>query len=366
MGVYKVVGKPRKKDGKRKITYYLEVWDEGRRIKQAVGPSKTEAKERLAELKADIQRGIYRDRRERKVTFKEFSKKYMKISKANKRSWKRDEISLKSLEEFFGNRWLFRIDAGQVEKYKAKRKNEVSPASVNRELSCLSAMFREAKKAKIVDENPVREVKKFQERKLDMHILSEEEGRRLIDAANKRLRPIMVIALNTGMRRGEIFNLRWKDIDFDGNCISIKESKSNTPREVPMNFEVIEALREIKRTNKEFIFYNARTKKPITTVWKAFKSACDKAKIKDLRFHDLRHTAATHMIMSGIDIVTVAEILGHSDIKMTMRYAHPTPENKRKATDALGTIFGKSGEKLPRNSHEKVNRYSATDLVSSN
>jgi len=76
----------------------------------------------------------------------------------------------------------------------------------------------------------------------------------------------------------------------------------------------------------------------------AFKTACRRAKIRDLRFHDLRHTAATYMVTGGIDLVTVSEILGHADIKMTMRYAHPTPENRRKAVNVLAAVFSKASQ----------------------
>ena len=88
-----------------------------------------------------------------------------------------------------------------------------------------------------------------------------------------------------------------------------------------------------------------KIKERIKDVKTTFKAACRRAGIRDLRFHDLKHTAATYMVTGGVDLVTVAEILGHADIKMTMRYAHPTPENKRKAVNVLAAIFGKETQK---------------------
>ena len=93
------------------------------------------------------------------------------------------------------------------------------------------------------------------------------------------------------------------------------------------------------------LFANAKTGKPISDLQTGFKAACRKAVISDLRFHDLRHTAATYMVTGGIDLVTVKEILGHATIQMTMRYAHPTPENKRHAVDVLAKLFMTDGER---------------------
>jgi integrase len=110
---------------------------------------------------------------------------------------------------------------------------------------------------------------------------------------------------------------------------------------------VAETLRGLKK-EKEYVFANPQTGKPLSDLQTGFKAACKKAGIRDLRFHDLRHTAATYMVMGGVDLVTVKEILGHATIQMTMRYAHPTPENKRHAVDVLSELFRIHGEKTPQ------------------
>jgi len=327
--------------------WYADLYYRGRRIRKAVG-NKKDAERALIAIKADILRGEYRFKKTSKIRFDIFSKEYLEFSKKTKRSWKRDRTSLKALSRFFGMMRLSDINAGHIEKYKTLRIPEVSAASLNRELSCFSALFTLAKKSKLVEANPVREVKKLQERKLDMRILNDEEARRLIEKSKGHLRPIVIIALNTGMRAGEIFNLRWNDIDFEHNFIFIKRTKSGITRKIPMNGMLAAALKGIKRKS-EFVFVNSSTEKPITRVDKSFKTACDNAKIKDLRFHDLRHTSASWMVMAGVDLVTVAQILGHSDIKMTMRYAHPTPENRRKAVNVLAKIFGQEEKEKREN-----------------
>lgn len=228
---------------------------------------------------------------------------------------------------------------------------------MNRELSCLKTMFNQAINWKYVSENPVKGVKLFQERKLAMKILSKEEINGLIEESADHLKPILILALNTGMRRGEIFNLRWTDIDFNDCYIYIKDTKSNRSRNVPINDLVVDALMGIKHES-EYVFYNPETKDRIKDVKTAFKAACRRADITDLRFHDLRHTAATYMVMGGVDLVTVAEILGHSDLKMVMRYAHPTPENKRKAVETLANSYGQG---LLDNSDEDIKVITAKD-----
>jgi integrase len=171
-----------------------------------------------------------------------------------------------------------------------------------------------------------------------MRILTRDEIDRLVSCANPRLRPILIIALNTGMRKGKILHLSWGDVDFDNQFLFLKQTKSNRPRKIPMSGFVADVLRAIKRSG-EFVFVNPKTGRPLSDLQTGFKATCRKAGISDLRFHDLRHTAATYMVIGGIDLVTVKEILGHATIQMTMRYAHPTPENKRRAVEVLSELF---------------------------
>jgi integrase len=120
-----------------------------------------------------------------------------------------------------------------------------------------------------------------------------------------------------------------------------------------MNTLVSETLKNIKRES-DYVFCNPTTKERIKDVKTAFKAACRRGEISDLRFHDLRHTAATKMIEAGVDLVTVSKILGHSSIQMTMRYAHPTPENMQRAVGKLAEIFTPKRKELPPADEEKV------------
>jgi len=329
---------------RRGKSWYLDINFEGKRIRRGIkgARTKTEAQAALTAIKSDILRGEFKFKEENRILFEDFANEYLEYAKDNKRSWKSDRTSLNKLTPFFKDMLLSKITPKHIDTYINKRIKEVKPASVNRELACLKHMYSLARKWRLVDENPVKEVKLFRERKIEIDILDKEEIKHLIEATNGHLRAIIILALNTGMRKGEILNLKWKDIDFDKYFIFISETKSGVERKIPMNSLVVQALRNIKRES-EYVFYNPETKDRIKDVKRSFKTACKQIGIPNLRFHDLRHSAATYMVTGGIDLVTVSEILGHSDIKMTMRYAHPTPENRRKAVNVLAAVFDQKG-----------------------
>lgn len=323
----------------------------GKRYKRVIGSSKREAEEAMAALKVDVIRERYGfGRKKPEVLFETHADEFLKLySKQNKRSWMRDEISLAHLKEFFHGKRLSEITPDLIEKYKLKRRADgLKPGTVNRERSCLVTCLQKAIEWQRLEKNPATMVKKFREVNAKERILTIEEMKRLLDAASPELRPVLIIALNTGMRRGEILGLRWKDIDFVKGFILIGNSKSGKPRTIPMNAVVFETLHEMNR-EREFVFENPGTRTAVKDVKTAFKGACWRAKknpkdendkgIEGLRFHDLRHTAASRMIELGADIVSVKEILGHATIQMTMRYCHPTDESKRRAVGKLGEVF---------------------------
>jgi integrase len=364
MGIYQI--------GNR---WYIDLYVDGRRKRKAIG-SRKEAENALTAIKADVLRGEFKFKRESKVHFEAFAQVYLNHCKTNKKkSWRRDENSIQFLEVHFGGMLLSKITPLDIEDYKTKRINgeiklkpkpgasrsrkdwKVQPATINRELACLKHMFTLAKKWKMADENPVKEVHFFQEQQIEMRILTREEIDKLISCASPRLKPILIVALNTGMRKGEILHLRWSDVEFDNQFLLLRETKSIRPRKVPMSGLVAETLRTLKK-EKEYVFANPQTGKPLSNLQTPFKAACKRAGIRDLRFHDLRHSAATHMVMGGVDLVTVKDILGHATIQMTMRYAHPTPENRRHAVEVLAGLFGRPGNKEESTQKESIQRAS--------
>ena len=346
MAIYRVKGKK----GDR---WYVDFYNGEQRIRKVLG-SKKDAEDAEALLKADSLRGELRLIKKCDVSFKELTGRYLEYGKTNgKRSLERDKYSIKALMDHFKYMKITQINPMMIESYKKKRLEEKKKSgTVNRELSALRHMFNLAKKWKIIRESPMSEVKLLKEEKFKMRILSKVEADLLIDAAAEYLKPIIITALNTGMRRGEILGLRWSDIDFINYTIHVKNTKSGKDRIVPMN-ELVAATFKKQDMSSEFIFSHPlkKDKARINISW-SFRVALRKSGIEKLRFHDLRHTAASWMVVDcGIDLVTVSEILGHSDIKTTMIYCHASQESKRRAVEGLEKII--SSEKVVINRTQK-------------
>ena len=144
------------------------------------------------------------------------------------------------------------------------------------------------------------------------------------------------------MRLGEILNLKWQDLDFNQKFIYIENSKNGEKREVPMNNFLLKMMAQLKETSNygDYIFSH-KDGSPLKGVYRSFKSACKRAGIKNFRFHDLRHTFASHLVMNGVDLKTVQELMGHKSFSMTLRYAHLSPDHKRKAVEDLGNRMQK-------------------------
>ena len=325
-----------KKDGAWYIDYYVN----GRRRRERIGSSRKLAEAVLGKRKVQIAEGKFLDVSGRaKIKFESLTAEYLEFSKINKRSWRRDQVSIKNLKAVFGGRYLSEIAPLKIEHYKAKRKDEVTPASVNRELACLKHMFTKAVEWGMARENPARKVKLFRENNARLRYLTPEEAKRLIDAATPHLKPILIVALNTGMRKGEILKLKWEDIHWKRGVILLTDTKNSQWREVPMNGVLTETLRDMmKRSDSPYVFMSW-TGKPFTEVRKSFESASRVAGIEDFRFHDLRHTFASQSVMAGVDLTTVGEILGHKSIAMTMRYSHLSPLHKKQAVEKLEEVM---------------------------
>jgi integrase len=199
----------------------------------------------------------------------------------------------------------------------------MSPATVNRYLSALSGAFKNAlKEWHWVRDNPVRNITKPSEPRGRVRYLDDTERARLLDACRasdyKPLYLIVLFALTTGMRRGELFGLRWRDVDLERRMAVLHNTKNGDRRSVPIVPEVAELLREhgkVRRLDTDLIFAPDGFDK-------AWYQALKDAKVKDFRFHDLRHSCASYLAMSGATTAEIAAVLGHRTLQMVKRYAH--------------------------------------------
>jgi integrase len=147
------------------------------------------------------------------------------------------------------------------------------------------------------------------------------------------------------MRKGEILRVKWTDIDFKNNVIYLLDTKNGDKKEVLINDMVKRALiQQPKYKDGPYAFCN-RDGRPFRDIRKSFIAALKKSGIINFRFHDLRHTFASQLVMSGVDLNTVRELMGHKSIRMTLRYAHLSPAHKKRAVDVLGQKWSLDGPK---------------------
>ncbi|HVG29302.1 MAG TPA: site-specific integrase [Pyrinomonadaceae bacterium] len=170
------------------------------------------------------------------------------------------------------------------------------------------------------------------------HALTAEEEEALFDAlsGSQWVSQIVLFALHTGMRRSEIFNLKWFDVDAARETIHVRQSKSGKARAVPMN-ETVKSLMGSLPKASEYVFPSPKTGGRVADVGRQFERAVKDAGLSHFRFHDLRHTAATRIAAAGVDPFTLAFIFGWSDIRMAMRYTHSTNANMKQAVRNLDT-----------------------------
>jgi len=185
------------------------------------------------------------------------------------------------------------------------------------------------------ESNPAAKVRLLREPKGRLRYLTEEEAERLVECCAEHLRPIVVTALNTGMRLGEILRLRWEEVEFENRIIYVMDSKNEEQRQIPMNSTLTETLQAIKLGKPSPYVFCKENGRRYTRITRSFERAKRKAGIEDFHFHDRRHTFASRLVMGGVDLVTVKELLGHKQIDMTLRYAHLSPKHKRFAVEVL-------------------------------
>jgi integrase len=223
----------------------------------------------------------------------------------------------------------------------------VSNSTVNRYHAALAHALTVAEKQYgWIEDNPMRRVPKLKEPQGRVRYLSDAERRALLDAcrnsANPYLLPIVLIAITTGMRRGEIENLTWGDIDWQQDRIIIHESKNNLRRSAPLLQIVKDVLARHRPKSPEagaLVFPGRSGIRPIV-MKKAWYSALSEAGIEDFRFHDLRHTAASYLAMNGASIPEISAVLGHKSHQMASRYAHLSDGHTGSVVErAMGKVF---------------------------
>ena len=319
------------------------------RYREAIGPDEKLAEDVLAQRRVEIRENRFfpgKMKEPKPVKFHEFAKEYLQWAKINKKSstWSRDIYIMRRLDEEFEKKNIQDITTWQIEKYKAKRGEKLKPASVNRELALFKHLFSKAVDWKKIKENPARGVKRLKGETKRVRYLVSEEIQVLLSNCEGLLRgllkPLATVALHTGARKGELQNLKWPEVNFELGFISLLDTKNGERREIPMNETVKATLKAMERMG-EFVFPNRNGKRiDDAQIQITFTEAVRRAGIEDFHFHDLRHTFASNLVMSGEDINTVGELLGHKRLEMTKRYTHLSPAFKKRAVNILDQVLG--------------------------
>jgi integrase len=300
----------------------------------------------MALIWTDITRNQYNIPPTKQVRFSEFAKLYMeKYSRLNKRSWRRDEVSLSSLLPYFGEKTMDKILPLAIEGYKAKRLNTGrKPATINRELALLKHMMSMAVNWNMAWSNPMKGkgVKLFREDNIQTRFLTREEQGLLLQACPDTLRPIVQMALLTGMRLGELLALKWAQVDLSKSpgVITVVRSKSGKSRQIPVCPSLEAILLTLKRkATLEHVFVSGRTGRPYTSIRTAWEAALKRSGLAPCTFHSLRHTYGTYLADQGVPLPALQKLMGHSTILVTSRYAHGTPRAEREAAVHLENML---------------------------
>lgn len=276
----------------------------------------------------------------------------------------------------FGDKPLVDFTPALIDQWRTQRlKNGCSTETVNRDIATFKAALSKAVLWGLIENHPLEKLKLLKsDRSGKIRFLSTDEEQRLRcaalardieikrqrDSANKwrqersydlypdlnqfeftdHLRPMILLSINTGLRRGEIFSLRWENVNLERALITIEGSyaKSGKTRHIPLNSEALSILKAwSKQTDNHNLVFHNKNGLRFDNIKKGWTNILTAANIKNFRWHDLRHHFASRLVMAGVDLNTVRELLGHSDMDMTLRYAHLAPEHKANAVEKLIT-----------------------------
>ena len=282
----------------------------------------------------------------------ELAQDYLKWSE-RQRAHKTKKYWIPQLIETFGNLYVSDLNPRIIEQWQGERLKKNKPSTVNRITSCLKHMVNKGVEWGMASEETlkaVRKVKLLQGENKRLRYLTNEEFQRLLDYCAPHLKPIVLVAVHSGMRKGEILKLKWEQVDIRHNFILLDKTKNGERREIPINGTLKELFASMPGSlESEYVFVD-KDGNPYGDIKRSFHTALKKAGIRDFHFHDLRHTFASHLVMTGVDLTSVKELLGHKSLTMTLRYAHLAPGHTRKAVEMLDKVLsGSQSEKRVHN-----------------
>lgn len=332
----------RKRDGKRGIKWFVDVLlPNGERYRRVVG-SKKQAEQIHRQVELEIVEGKWNLRKSEGILFSDLVKEYLEYAMTSKAksTYEIDTYRINAhLLPYFGHIILSDITVQMVDKYKAKRiKDNASTSTINNELANLSHIFKMAIRWGHTDKNIVSQVDKMRIVRKPFRFLSQEEIQLLIDAAEgSHIQPIIIAAIHTGMRKAELLNLKWTDVDFNQKIITVqskddwhtKNYKSRSLQMTPALDKVFRQHRAIQESQgflSEYVF-TYEGKRILWGVDVGFNYIVKKAGLDGVTLHTLRHTFASQLVMAGVPLRDVQELMGHQSFQTTLQYAHLSEEH---------------------------------------
>jgi integrase len=359
---------------------YICEYTRGKRITiakvTAIKPE--QARDRAGEIIAQAKGGkdpIQEKRKEQAGTLRDYiEKKYGPWVEANRKTGAATVARIKTCFKDLLKFQLADLTAWQLEKWKTARlKAGKKAATVNRDLTALKAALSKAMEWGMLNAHPLAKVKPAKvDRSKKVRFLDPAEEKRLRQALEDRnevmrkerdsanqwrsdrgyqplpslrdvaypdhMTPMVLLSINTGIRRGEMFSMTWQNVDLQRAMLTIEgdNAKSGSTRHVPLNDEALTVLKKWReQTNGTTLVFPGKKGQPMDNIKKAWSGIVKAAKLQNFRWHDLRHHFASRLVMAGVVLNTVRDLLGHADIKMTLRYAHLAPEHKAAAVAKL-------------------------------
>ena len=345
-----------------KTSYRVKVRLKGYPVQTGTFERLTDAKKWASSTESAIKEGRhFKTSEAKRHTLAELIDRYIRdVLPSKPKDMKKQQALLGWWRDQMGSYTLSDVTPSMIAEYRDKlaggvtvRGSQRSPATVNRYLAALSHAFTIAvTEWEWLDDSPMRKVRKQTESRGRVRFLSDEERARLLkvckESSNPYLYTVVVLALSTGMRQGEIMGLTWDDVDLNKGRAILHETKNGERRAVALTGHALELLKElgkVRRIDSKLLFPSKeiapqKPQKPmdLRTPW---EQALKKAEILDFRFHDLRHSAASYLAMNGASLAEIAEVLGHKTLQMVKRYAHLSEGHTARVVESMNSkIFG--------------------------
>lgn len=348
------------KDGKTRFTVQIRI--KGHKPQTATFDRVTDAKQWVQRTEGDLRRGRHlTDSEAKRHTLADVIDRYIATVLPRKApsTASTQKTQLDYWKERIGHLSLAGITPAIISQErdvlangKTFKSPKRSPSTVIRYMAVLSHLMNTAMKEwQLVEDNPVRKVAKPKEPRGRVRFLSDDERTALLSeckaSKNPYLHDVVMVALCTGMRRGEIMHLTWDQVHFDRRNIVIENTKNGERRTIPIRGEIERLLTErakIRRIDTPYIFpalYRANKQAKPIDLQGAWDSALERAKIENFKFHDLRHTAASYLTMQGATLAELAEVLGHKTLQMVKRYSHLSEQHTGDLLERLGKKVSK-------------------------